>query len=196
MDLGKIVNDALTINEDKRMLKEELLLIAERMNDLYKGGNTLEIGAYKGMTSYVFASILKGTKSKNKHYIVDIFDKESGAIEAGNWAYDVHTKEMMEENLKEVIEHVDITRSESLGCDGLSVVLDNKFDYCFIDGDHRYPVVFMELMMVDLVTDHIFLHDYGHQGVTDSVDRFCDLKGYTFKKMAKDGSYGLIEIFK
>jgi len=59
MEKIEVINRALAINEDSRMLREELALIWDRALDWYEGGDILEVGAYKGATSFVLANIIE-----------------------------------------------------------------------------------------------------------------------------------------
>ncbi len=187
-----IIDQALEVNLDKRMKREELEIIAKWTEKFYKGGNTLEIGAYKGMTSYLLASIIANNQheANSKHYIIDLFE----VVGDTEWRYEEHPKELLINNLGEYAKYADVTQSYSLGVDSLYKVFGNHFDYVFIDGDHRHPVVLMELLMCEINCDKILGHDYGHPGVTKSVDQFCALRGYEVFK--PEGQFGLFELIK
>jgi len=186
-----IIDKAFTLNLDKRMLRDELAIISDWCDKWYKGGNTLEIGAYKGMTSYVMASKLQEReKEENKHFIVDLFEV-IGDIE---WLYEEHPQQLLIDNLGDFAKYCDVIKSPSLGYVALDKIFNTHFDYVFIDGDHTFPVVFMELLMCELTCDKIFGHDYGHRGVTKSVDMFCKERGYTF--VQPGNGYGLFELIK
>lgn len=188
--MKKIVNDAFNLTDDKHMLVGELDLLDDTFREAYQGGDTLEVGAYKGMTSYIMANIVDelGSTSDSKHYIVDVFDNKS----------QVHTKEMLLKNVSKFKDRVVAIKSASLGFGSTSVILDKTFDYVFIDGDHRYPVLYLELCMVEFTAERIFAHDYGHAGVTKAVDRFCKERNFeAIRLVPKDGAtYGLIEVAK
>jgi len=195
--MRNIINEALAINEDKRMLQGELELIWNYINEKYKGGNTLEIGAYKGMTSFLFGAAMdeyeKKGKRDGKHYIVDIF--EDYETEDTSWGYEAHPRSLLLKNVGDYANYMDVIQSRSLGWDSISVIFEHKYDLVWIDGDHRYQTLLLELLMSDMVTDHIIGHDYGHDGVTRAVDTFCEKRGYTHK-MWREGEYGLFEIIK
>lgn len=190
-----IIQKAHEVNPDKRMLKEELEIVAEWCEKYYKGGNTLEIGAYKGMTSYLLTAVVKQYRKKqegredSKHYIVDLFEV-SGDIQ---WNYEEHPKQLLINNLGDLAPYAEVIKSPSLGYVALDQIFARHFDYVFIDGDHTYPVVLMEHLMCEITCDHIFGHDYGHSGVTRSVDQFCKLRGY---EIIMRRPYGLYELIK
>lgn len=189
------IREALKITPDTRMQQGELEMIWDRCKQLHKGGNTLEIGAYKGTTSYIMASLLadynNGYIGDSRHYIVDSF---SLPIEDNEWNYEEHTREGLLGSLGDLSKCVVAT--EAFSTDNLTVVdiVSRKYDYVFIDGDHRYGTLLLELLMCDLVTDHILGHDYGHKGVTAAVDQFCEARGYKVNQWV--GHFGLFEIIK
>lgn len=193
---SSIIQKAMQVNEDKRMLKEELDIIADWCAKYYKGGDTLEIGAYKGMTSYLLTSVVQQYRKKHeghadsKHYIVDLFE----LIGDLQWNYGEHTAKMLTDSLGDLATCAEVIKSPSLGYVALDQIFARHFDYVFIDGDHTFPVVFMELLMCEITCDKILGHDYGHAGVTRSVDMFCKLRGYEVYK--PNGNFGLFELIK
>lgn len=194
--VSKLIDEAMAVNEDKRMLREELELIADIHYEYYKGGNTLEIGAYKGMTSYLLAGLMYHSNVPNSqapecnHYVVDLFE----LIGDTEWHYETHTRDMLLDNLGMYKDLVVAKQSNSLSFEAIAHLFGRKYDFVFIDGDHRYPTVMMELAMCDFLTDNIFGHDYGHPGVTQSVDEFCKHRGYTVEKFKQH--LGMFKIIK
>lgn len=190
----ELIRKALSINTDAQMLYHELQAIIEYYRKHYSGGNTLEIGAYKGMTSYILLALMneyQDRKSESRHHIVDLFDITGDMY----WNYQEHPKELLLENVKDYEGLVKVHQGDSLSHDAMAFIFDNRpYDLIFIDGDHRYPNLLMELYMVDQLTDNILLHDYGHFGVTKSVDEFCKVRGY-YVEMLVDG-FGLAKIVK
>ena len=175
--MSDFVDNALMVNEDKRMTEDELLLIEDFHNTHYKGGNTLEIGAYKGMTSNLLVNLMNAYPNRNpesRHYIVDLFND---GIE-DDWNYEEYSRELLIENLDGLKDLAVVHKGASLSEDSIQMIVDKKFDFVFIDGDHRYGTLLMELYMTNLVTDHITGHDYGHKGVSMAVDRFINETGY------------------
>lgn len=191
--MDAIIEEAYSVNKDKRMLPDELSIIKSWIEKYYRGGNTLEIGAYKGMTSKLILMTRKLMGDENpesKHFVVDAFDM----VTDNQWVYEEHTPEMLASNMGDYKSKIEILKATSLSYEGGEFIQRREYDFIFIDGDHRYPVVFLELCLADLYTDHILLHDYGHKEVTMSVDRFCKTRGY--KVVKADGRFGLAEIVK
>lgn len=187
-----LITTAHKLYADARMDPDELKLIRDFHKKHYKGGHTLEIGAYKGMTSFLIVNLIHQSKvnPKGKHYIVDIFDEG----QEDNWAYEPYSEEMLTKNLGDNAHYADVRQGRSLDHKSIEWILSREYDYVFIDGDHRHATLIMELMMTDLVTDHITGHDYGHSGVTLAVDQFCKSRGY--KVNVWDGRFGLFNIIK
>lgn len=186
----RMINHAFDVNEDHRMLKEEMLLIWERANDWYRGGDTLEIGCYKGTCSYMFATLI-GQKSKGgKHYISDTFDSTIGD---NDWIYEDHTEEMLLENLGKLSKHVVTIPGETLK--NAKEISKRKYDFVWHDGDHSYPNFLNDLRLIDPLTDNIMIHDMGHPQVTQCVDEFCKETGYVCELWV-EGKYGLATIIK
>jgi len=190
----QLVTHALGINEDKRMLREELNLIHDYVSKVYKGGNSLEIGAYKGMTSYLLASfIAQYKKATGKHYVVDNFDQRIKSDE--NWGYESHPKELLVSNLGEFKDFAEVHEGYSTDNDTVTHIIAREYDYIWIDGDHREGTLLLELLMVDHLTENIVLHDYGHPGVVPAVDKFCEIRGYKLN-VWRPGEFGLASIEK
>lgn len=190
----KLLEEALAVNSDGRMTPNELDWLHQRFQALYKGGNSLEIGAYRGMLTYVCADIVK-ENGEGMHYVVDAFDIPIDEDEDNTHHYGDHTEQMMKENLGELAKHVTTIRSKSLDWLGAHQVVEGSFDYCFIDGDHRDPIVYLELCLVEGRVKHILGHDYGWPGVTASVDRFCKERGYTvYQPLSGCGVFELTKI--
>ena len=191
--IDKIIKEAFEINEDKQMLPEELEIVSRLWLQYYTGGNTLEIGAYKGMTSYVFCGLMANSvirKPTAYHHIVDVFDETQDMV----WNYQKHPQELLEKNLGDYRNMAIVHKGTSLSFEVLQALFENKYDFVFIDGDHRYPVILLELLMCDILTNHITGHDYGHNGVTRSVNEFLKITGYDVKRL--NGKFGLFEIIK
>lgn len=186
----QVISRALSTNEDKRMLREELSLIWNKAMEWYKGGNILEVGAYKGMTSYVLAGIIDEHKKKGKLYISDTFDSNIGD---NSWEYEEHTEEMLLENVGEYKKYIKLIPGETLK--NKKEITKRKYDFTWHDGDHSYPNFLEDLLMIDELTDHILIHDYGHPFVTQSADEFCQKKGYKINVLAP-GKFGLAEVIK
>lgn len=186
-----IIQKAHTLNDDKRMLTSELQVIAEQFNKYYEGGNTLEIGAYKGMTSYVILALMaQYEKRKGKHHIIDLFE----VVGDTEWHYEEHPQELLLKNVEPYQDLVVLHKGDSNSEAGKKFISKRKYDFVFIDGDHRYPYVLNELLMVDDLAKNITVHDYGHQGVTQSVDEFLKIKGYTLRGLLDNT--GLYEIVR
>lgn len=193
MTRDDIITNALSINNDARMTHDELTWLYDRFEKLYEGGNSLEIGAYRGMLTYLCAE--KVSRKGGKHYVLDAFDIPIDEDEDNMHGYGEHTQEQMKERLGDMGKHIETIRSKSLDWFGSNEVINKSFDYCFIDGDHRDPVVYLELCMCEHRVKHILGHDYGWPGVTASVDRFCKERGYTvYQPLSGRGVFELIKV--
>lgn len=189
-----LIQRALELYQDARMTVDELTWLNDRFREVYSGGNSLEIGAFKGMLTLICADVAK-SNGDGKHFVVDTFDIPIDLDEEQTHHYGEHTIEVMKNNLGELSEFVEMTRSKSLDWLGSTTILYNTFDYCFIDGDHRDPIVYLELTLCRHSVKHIFGHDYGWPGVTQSVDRFCKEHGYkVFQPLSGRGVFELIKV--
>lgn len=171
-----LIDEAWQVNTDSKMSWDELGWLIDRFREIYKGGNSLEIGAYKGMLTYICATIAK--EKGGKHYVVDTFDIPIDTAEATMHIYGEHTEESMRKSLGELSEYLITTRSKSTEWLGANSIIEGSYDYCFIDGDHRDPIVYLELCLCKHSVKHILGHDYGWPGVTKSVDRFAKENGF------------------
>jgi len=187
-----LIDEAWQVNPDAKMSWDELEWLIDRFRELNKGGNSLEIGAYKGMLTYVCCAIAK--EKGGKHTVVDTFDIPIDEDEAKTHIYGEHTEESMKASLKELADCVRTVRSKSLDWTGAMAIIDNTYEYCFIDGDHRDPIVYLELCLCKHSVKHILGHDYGWPGVTLSVDRFAKENG--FKVYQPIGGRGVFELIK
>ena len=185
------ISEALHLHKDAQMLKGELEIVSSIVDQFHKGGNTLEIGAYKGMTSYVILGARKEAKKGSRHHIVDVFSLKEGDI---NWPYQKHTTKIINKNLEKYQGQYELHKGLSLDPAIVKEYTSRKYDLIFIDGDHRHEVVYKELMLCDKLTDNITGHDYGHQGVVGGVDQFIKEKGYSLEIF--NPAYGLFRIIK
>jgi len=199
MTKEKVLNNAMAIgSENSLMLKEECDLIYNWVLENYAGGNILEIGVFKGRTSYIISQAIKDKIGESKHFIVDVFNDSANetGIKAGDleWIIPPHTKEEFLENVGDLANQMVILEGYSMDNEITKEIMHNKFDFVFLDGDHRFPTLFLEHCMVNEVCDKIIGHDYGHPQVCESVDLFCKRNDYTVEKMNE--GYGLYEIIK
>ena len=131
------------------------------------------------MVSYLFASVLaEEWDGKALHYIVDAFDIPIDTDEQDTHRYGEHTEMMLLNNLGSLSRYVKPVRSKSLDWLAVDTIIKNEFDTVFIDGDHRDPILYLELCLAENSVKHILGHDYGWGGVTKSVDRFAKQRGY------------------
>ena len=194
MNREQIINKAFEVNQDKRMLKVELELLYDYVDKVYKGGHSLEIGAYKGMTSYVLASFVAARgKENSKHFIVDAFSQVEKSD--NNWLYEEHPMELLLNNTADFQNSIIATEGYSTDNDIADEIISREYDYIWIDGDHRAGTLYLELLMADTLTDNIVMHDYGHPGVLVAVDKFCEKKGYKLN-LWRPGELGLAHIEK
>jgi hypothetical protein len=114
--------------------------------------------------------------------------------EARMHIYGEHTIETMQASLGELAQYLDPIRSKSCDWMASNAIVHGSFDYCFIDGDHRDPIVYLELCLCKHSVKTILGHDYGWPGVTESVDRFCKENG--LKVYQPLGGRGVFELIK
>lgn len=193
--MNEIIKWALAISDDPRMSEDEMIWLYRRIKELYEGGNTLEIGAYRGMLSYLFARrVHESGRPESKHVIVDAFDIPIDIDEENTHHYGDHTEALMMANMGAYKDRVKTVRSKSLDWLGADTVINGEYDMVFIDGDHRDPIVYLELTLCGNSVKHILGHDYGWPGVTKSVDRFCKEKGYkVYQPLSGRGVFELIK---
>lgn len=175
------------------MLDEEMSMLYDFIWNNLTEEPTLEIGAYMGKTSYLFCKLqkIKYGEDKVRHYALDVFDE---GVEDNIYAYQPHGTEMWLKNLAEFHGGVFPIQSRSCEPKAWKEVMERRYSMVFVDGDHRYPNVYQDLLLADTVSDIILGHDYGHEGVTKSVDLFCQRRGYRVN--AWRTPYGLFNITK
>ena len=188
-----LLDDVWAVNDDRKMSWDELEWLEKRFNELLEeGGNSLEVGAYKGMLTYLCTAIAK--KKGGFHTVIDAFDIPIDLVEAQTHIYGEHTEESMKASLGELSSNLRTVRSKSLDWTGSQAIISGSFDYCFIDGDHRDPVVYGELCLCKHSVKHILGHDYGWPGVTASVDRFAKENGFRiYQPLSGRGVFELIK---
>lgn len=197
MVINSFVSSALKLKgyeAKSQMLPTELQAVYNKVLEYYEGGNTLEIGAYKGMTSYVILNALEQSGKMlegSSHYIIDVFKRDA---EDWDWGYGDHPKRLLLKNIGYLRKYATIIKNRSLAYDVISTIVDKKFDFAFIDGDHRTATLLLELHMVDYVCEHILVHDYGFASVTRAVDMFLTKTGYGITSLVPNT--GLYEIIK
>lgn len=116
---------------------------------IHKGGRVVEIGSWKGKTTFIIATICK---TLGAHLIsIDTF---SGNLDSkdilnikGGVYYEAHHdpdkffRENIAKNLKGFpIEYLKMTSHQAS-----KKIKDNSLDLCFIDGDHTLPVVYQDI---------------------------------------------------
>lgn len=108
----------------------------EIVDSVPSGGHIVEIGAFLGRsTSYL------AVEAQHKKLKIDIIDTWLGSQEHMNMPEIKESKlfGMFIENLKPVINNINIIRAESLRA--VKMYDDKSLDAVFIDGDHSYEAV-------------------------------------------------------
>lgn len=187
---NELIEKVWEVNQDRRMSWDELEWLYDRFESFT--GNSLEIGAYRGMLTYMCSYFAKLHGSA--HTVVDVFDIPIDIDEENTHHYGEHTEELMIKSLGEYAESTRLVKSKSLDWLGSDIIVNGEYDYCFIDGDHRDPTVYLELCLCKHSVKHILGHDYGWPGVTKSVDRFCKENG--LKVFQPLGGRGVFELLK
>jgi len=133
-----------------------------------------------------------GVSGIGKHVILDTFGQ--GCDEDYMYNYQHHSIDEFRKNLEEYMPHIELIEGVSTLPASFASLLSHEYSCIFIDGDHQYPEVLQDMIEAQMVTNNIFGHDYGHPGVTRSVDLFCARFGYVVDHWKPP--YGLFSLRK
>lgn len=164
--------------------RDELLTILD------KNIKVCEIGVFKGEFSKVILDVLQPVEL----HLVDIFDGQmcSGDKDGNNitWANLNNEYELLCSKYKD---YKNIFIHKGFSYNIVSSFEDNYFDMIYIDGDHSYDGVKIDLQIsYNKVKKggYIFGHDYTvsmFEGVVRAVNEFCEEKGLNIDYITKDG---------
>lgn len=170
----KIINKAMKI---KGLITRKELSIVYDLAEKYitDDGNVLEIGGYFGRTSYMLASLVTrnvGIEPETSNlYVVDVWNCGIGEKRP---EYLRHTTDEFESNMEGLLGWVVMLNENSLDLDILKQYLERDYDMVFIDGDHRYPAVMVELELLKHGTKHLVGHDMQDPNVSKCIHRFVE----------------------
>ena len=148
-----------------------------------------EIGVFKGE----FSKILFETLNPKELHLIDIFegDAGSGDKDGNNMSFTNLEKEY--HNLKEYFnKNSNVFLHKGKSYDILEKFDNNYFDIIYIDGDHTYDGVKLDLQIsYEKVKNggYICGHDYTtrFEGVIRAVNEFCSEKNLIIDSITKDG---------
>lgn len=146
-----------------------------------------EIGVFKGEFS---REILMECQPKTL-VLVDIWVGTFGSGDKDGKNH-VEVPDMLKTYLQLAMSHVDTPSVRLVRCDSKSFFehwTPNFFDAVYIDADHSYESVFMDMvgsMKVVKPGGFIMGHDY-HGQVRQAVDDFCQYHGLEISAVTKDG---------
>lgn len=133
-----------------------------------KDGLIAEVGTYMGRTTSLLCSAVE---ANGGHVIsIDLFEEFlEGEIRN---EYEKHSRNVAEYWLKG---HLNRTLIR-----GNPVLLDKfegKYDFVFLDGDHRYHAILHELDMFKYHTNVLIGHDWHDERVSRAVNKFMEYHG-------------------
>jgi hypothetical protein len=149
-----------------------------------------EIGIFKGEFSEIIIEKLKPSEI----HLIDIFEGEmcSGNKDGNNIVWTNLNDEYNRLKLKYENDST-VKLHKGYSFDTLKNFQDEYFDFIYIDGDHSYDGVKIDLQLSYLKTKkggYICGHDYTTQmfeGVVRAVDEFCLEKNLKIDYITKDG---------
>lgn len=132
-----------------------------------KAVNTIEIGLAFGFSAlYICEGLLLNEKNNPKHTVIDAFQSQKDKY--ASFGLDVLAKAGLEKNIEFYGEKSQIILPRLLG-------KNKKFDFAFIDGNHLFDYVFLDLFYLGQLVKNggvIFLDDYDKLGIRKAVTFF------------------------
>jgi hypothetical protein len=147
-----------------------------------------ELGVFQG----TFSEIIFNTLNPSLFYMVDIFEgiMGSGDKNGNNMAYiDLSESYNL---LKEKYVHKNVKVVKSTTVNFLNSLEDNYLDFVYIDAQHTYEDVSLELQLADkkvkkqgFITGHDY-HESAYPGVVRAVAEFCHNNKYKLSLTTDD----------
>ena len=151
----------------------ELNFLYENVKQLKEGSNVVEIGCWKGKSSHAIAS---GIRDSNKKMNLTCIDTFKGAVTNPTQIQRAIEDNPLEE-FKKNMKNFEINILAITSKKASDMFEDNSIDFLFLDSDHSYEYVIMDLKLwwSKIKQDGILCgHDYkeGYKGVKRAVDEF------------------------
>ena len=147
---------------------------------LKKGDLVVEVGSWKGKSSLVIASVCK---EKGASLIcIDTFRGSESSELHYREALDVGVQKFMSDNIEKNLAGLPVKYIIQNSLEAHKLIKSNSLAFCFIDGDHRSPVIGQDLnnYWPKVKTGGLFvIHDYNTAcpDVTEAVNlKFPDPK--------------------
>jgi len=170
------------------------MLIVENRNDLIDlitpKSKVCEIGVFKGEFSKILLEKLKPTEL----HLIDPFNGMmcSGDKDGNNIVW-VNLDEIYKSLTENYKDNPNVILHKGLSFDVLNTFEDDYFDLIYIDGDHSYDGVKLDLnMSLKKVKKDGYIcgHDYTlekFEGVYNAVNEFCSENNLKISYLTKDG---------
>lgn len=181
MDMTKeeIITNALKI--PNMMSPWDLDLIYDKAQEyITRYGHALEIGGWKGCSTYVIASVC--AEKQADLYELDTFagveDPTSRKNQKDNLNgyYEAFTNPNFMEIMKENLKGLPVIFMKGDSKETIKLIPNRTVDFCFIDGNHDSPFVDEDIkncLMKTKIGGHITGHDHGNPdtNVREAVDK-------------------------
>lgn len=165
--------------------REELLAFLGKGKEM----TIAEIGVFKGE----FSKFLFGTLNPKELFLVDIFEGYMGSGDKNGENMQYTYLEYEYDNLTKYFQNENVKVLKGKSQDFLSGIEDEYLDLIYIDGDHDYSGVKLDLnLSYDKVKKGGFIcgHDYvspRFEGVVRAVNEFCQERSLKIDYLTKDG---------
>ncbi len=154
----------------------------------YFNERKFKVGAEVGVADGRYSQILCNEISGLKLYCVDIWKPYES-----NWrnmAYQDNAYRQAKEKLRE--HNVEIMCKPSL--DASTSILSNSLDFVFIDGDHSFNYVMLDILLWSpkvrkggIVAGHDYCH-FTNSGVVEAVNKYCEINRIELNLIGRNGN--------
>jgi predicted O-methyltransferase YrrM len=144
-----------------------------------RAAHTIEIGlGYAVSALYICEGLLANGHADARHLAIDPFQRSRFA--------DCGLQTLMAAGIRDLVEHH--TEKSHFALPQL-LRAGRQFDFAFVDGNHRFDAVFLDLYYLGLLVKRggvIALDDYGLPGVKHAVAFFVTNLNWTIEEVAED----------